>query len=165
MQQKNKSEKDRLPTIGIDYAFMSNQGNVEQDYAEIKIMVVKDSASKYVFGVPVPQKGVDDTEWSVRKLIDIIEFLGYTRSLLKCDQEGSLKKVVDRVKAHLGLQVDCWRPDQLSVENSPAYDSKSNGMIERANQAVEGQVRTLKLALEARIGRRLIPMTASFHGW
>ena len=56
MQQKSKSEEDRLPTIGIDYAFMSNQGSIEQDYAEIKIMVVKDSVSKYIFGVPVPQK-------------------------------------------------------------------------------------------------------------
>ena len=56
VKQKRQAKGDRLPMIGIDDAFMSNQGNSEQEYAEMKIMVVKDRASKYVFGVPVPQK-------------------------------------------------------------------------------------------------------------
>ena len=154
---KSKDPESRVPIVSVDYAFMSNRGSVEQEYAEAKIMVIKDDKSKYVFSVPVPQKGIDDTEWAVRRFIQSLEFLGYTRCLIKCDQESSLKKVVQHVKTHLGREVDEWKPDQLGVENSPAYDSQANGAVERANQAVEGQVRTLKSALEARIGKRLMP--------
>ena len=139
---KSKDPDSRVPIVSVDYAFMSNRGSVEQEYAEAKIMVIKDDKSKYVFSVPVPQKGIDDTEWVVRRFIQSLEFLGYTRCLIKCAQESSLKKVVQHVKTHLGREVDEWKPDQLGVENSPAYDSQANDAVERANQAVEGQVRT-----------------------
>ena len=36
-------------------------------------------------------------------------------------------------------------------ENSPTGDSKSDGVVERAIQSVEGMVRVLKLALEMRL--------------
>ena len=38
------------------------------------------------------------------------------------------------------------------LEASPVCSSGSNGVIERAVQAIEGQVRTIELALESRIG-------------
>ena len=41
------------------------------------------------------------------------------------------------------------------LEASPAGSSGSNGVIERAVQAIEGQVRTIKLALESRIGMEI----------
>ena len=49
-------------------------------------MVGKDSKSKYTFAIPVPQKGIDDTEWAVRQIIQIIEFLGYKEVVIKVDQ-------------------------------------------------------------------------------
>ena len=64
---KSKDSESRVPKISMDYAFMSNRGSVEQEYAEAKIMVIKDDKSKYVFNAPVPQKGIDDTEWAVRR--------------------------------------------------------------------------------------------------
>ena len=42
------------------------------------------------------------------------------------------------------------------LENSPAYVSKANGFIERAIHVVEGQIRTLKAAIESRIGRPIL---------
>ena len=36
--------------------------------------------------------------------------------------------------------------------NSPAYDPQANGGAERAVQEVKGQLRAIKLGLEARIG-------------
>ena len=83
--------------------------------------------------------------------------LGYTRLLIKFDQEGSLKKVVDHVKTRLGREVDHGKPDKDGVENSPAYDSQAHGAIERANQAIKGQAQTFKSALEAAIGKRQMP--------
>ena len=43
------------------------------------------------------------------------------------------------------------------LANSKKGDSQSNGMAEKAVQEIEGGVRTLKLHLETRIGRRIPP--------
>ena len=48
---------------------------------------------------------------------------------------------------------------QLMWENSPVGESKSNGFIERTNQTIEAQIRTMINALEARIGCSLSPDT------
>ena len=45
----------------------------------------------------------------------------------------------------------------MSIESSPVGDSQSNGMVERGIQTWEGQVRTLKDALEHRIQREIDP--------
>ena len=44
---------------------------------------------------------------------------------------------------------------QTMLEESPVKDSQSNGFTERAIRVVEGQIRTLKLALEDRIGKKI----------
>ena len=76
--------------------------------------------------------------------------------LIKCDQESSLKKVAQHVKTHRGREVGECEPDQVVIENRPAYGSQANDAIERANQAVEGQVKTLKSATESRICKKLM---------
>ena len=45
----------------------------------------------------------------------------------------------------------------MGSENSPVKDSQSNGAIERGIQSIEGQVRTLISALQARLGVRISP--------
>ena len=63
---------------------------------------------------------------------------------------------MDKMRTHRGDQT------QTMSELSPVGDSKSNGLIERTIQTVEGQVRTMRCALEARIGRKLVPGGALF---
>ena len=41
------------------------------------------------------------------------------------------------------------------MEESPEYESKSNGEIERAIQTIQGQIRTMKDRLELRSGQRI----------
>ena len=105
---------------------------------------------------PVPQKGLDPTKWSVREGLRYLKFLGYTSVMLKTDQEAALRAVMDKMRTHRGDQT------QTMSALSPAGDPKSNGLIERASQTVEGQVRTMRCAIEARINRRLTPGGALF---
>ena len=64
---------------------------------------------------------------------------------IKSDQEPAVKRLVkDLVRARAeGKSV---------VEESPVGSSGSNGVVERAMQAVEVQIRVILLALEARLG-------------
>ena len=41
-------------------------------------------------------------------------------------------------------------PEEIMLEESPANDSRSNGSVERGIQTVQGQIRAIKDAFEAR---------------
>lgn len=101
--------------------------------------------------IPVPRKGLDPAEWSVREGLRFLNFLGHMSVLLKTDQEVALKAVMDKMRTHRGDQT------QTMFEFSPVGDSRSNGLVERTIQTVEGQVRTMRGALESRLNRRLVP--------
>ena len=65
---------------------------------------------------------------------------------LKTDNEQVLVAVNDavaKVRASRGAQ-------RTIMENSPAHSSKSNGVIERGVQTIQGMVRTLRSTIEER---------------
>ena len=70
--------------------------------------------------------------------------MGYKEVVFKSDQEPALCNFIEVVKAN-------WNGDAV-LENSPVGESESNGAVEKAIQTWEGQVRTMKDALEYRIG-------------
>ena len=87
--------------------------------------------------------------------------------VLKSDQVSSIMDVLNNVArrrpADSKLELFEGRSNQTVgppqaraiLEASPVGNSGSNGVIERAAQAIEGQVRTMKLALESRIGMEI----------
>ena len=75
----------------------------------------------------------------------------YTDIIVKSDNEPALVSVVDGVGRLRAIRGG----GRMAVEHSPRYCSKGNGIIERAVQSVQGVVRTLRSALEARWGRRI----------
>ena len=77
--------------------------------------------------------------------------LGYPKLVIRYDQESSLSKVVNDVKVHHGEGV------QLVPEVRPKNESKSAGLVERANQSVEGQIRVMLSALEDKLGSPVNP--------
>ena len=99
----------------------------------------------------IPSKSVEDfvTQRSVA-------FLGKcgnekTKITLKTDQEPAILALVEdivRFRASLGA-------GETVPENSPAYSHQSNGIVERGVQSVEGMIRTLRSAIERRMGQKL----------
>ena len=165
-------EGSETPVVSMDYMFMGDK-NVEsvaddkedhgesydvddKDETKAKILVIKDVKSRVCAAVPVPRKGVDNEEWSVKETLRFLEFLGYTSLVMKTDQEAALKSLMSKVRAHRGDQT------QTMHEMSPVGDSKANGFVERSIQSVQGQIRTLRSALESRIGVRVDPMSPIF---
>ena len=73
--------------------------------------------------------------------------LGYRRVILKSDQEPSIVALKSAVKRELELEV--------SFEESPVGEHQSNGAVENATKRVQGQIRTVRDALESRIGERV----------
>ena len=157
--RKSTLEDDRkIPVVGVDYAFLKRSDETGDVISEVKTMVIKDGRSKAVFPIPVLQKGLDADEYSTRNMLRVLDFMGYAEVILKSDQETALDKVIESAKIHRGPGT------QTMTEKSPVGDSKSNGLVERANREVEGQVRTMASALEGKLGRK-IPADSSVLPW
>ena len=70
---------------------------------------------------------------------------------VKTDQEPAILAIAEdlaRIRASNG-------GGETISENSPTYSHQSNGIIERGVQSVEGMIRTLRSALEERMGETL----------
>ena len=154
------SHESEVPIVSIDYAFVNEDGEdrkirkererrgEEKEAGEVKSMpmiVIHDSKSKYVAAEIVPEKGVN--EYAVRRIAQIINRLGYRRVIIKSDQEASIVALKGAVKREIELEV--------SFEESPVGEHQSNGAIENAIKRIQGQIRTVRDALESRIGERI----------
>ena len=133
--------------------------------------------SRTVFACPVNMKGRDPV--AIAKLSDFIKANGLTKFVYKCDQERALEalnqsvigefampELVEEAARRVGRSASPVDTGDVRIavpENSAVGESQSNGKAERAVQMVEDQVRTIKLALESRIGARIPSNHALMH--
>ena len=97
----------------------------------------------------MPTKGTSG-RFETDKVGDFMEELGDSgqRVIVKTDQEPAIKTFV---KALVGAREE----GRTITEESPVRSSGSNGRAERAAQTLEGHIRVLLLALEARLVTRI----------
>ena len=82
----------------------------------------------------VPRKG--ECAFATKCVVDFLNYLGYKKVILTCDQEDSIMLVKKSAQRE-------WSGD-AGPEESPRYESQSNGSVENANQQVQGLVRTYR---------------------
>ena len=130
---------------------MNNKTRMQlEPLSELKILVGRDRKSRFPRVIPVPQKGRDEEDYTIKQMLKLMSFLGYPGVILKSDQESALDAVIEAVKGYRGS-------GQTMDEQSPVQSSQSNGEAERTVQSVESQIRKLVSALEERIGGTLNP--------
>ena len=104
-------------------------------------------------------------EFPVKRCLGFLKEIGLESAdvVLESDQENAIMDVLNNVakrrsadsklESFEGRGPQSVGPQGRAIhEASPIGSSGSNGVIERTVQAIEGQVRTIKLALESRIG-------------
>ena len=137
-----KVQEDRgIDEVHVDYCFMG--GN--EDSFKNTILVAKHIQSKAVMCSVVPKKG-STHEFPARRTRAFCRELGLEHAdvIVKGDQEPALQDLVREIGR-------ARAPAKTIPEQSPVKSSGSNGHVERAIQAVEGQIRVIKDALEAKI--------------
>ena len=110
----------------------------------------------------VPCKGPDEDGVVTNNIVEDVKWLGHTKVIIKADGEPAIQALVEQVLR--AGRVDCKDIDQMSKEDPAAYDSQSNGSTEVGVKMVRGMFRTLKLCLEARLGK-LIPISHPIVPW
>ena len=156
--------KATLPKVSLDYQELKSkpkiraesQAAVEDANSMLRIVVGKDEATGMMMAHRVITKGPTD-EWVTRRLVKDIEELGRGDIILKTDGEPAmiaLQRAIAELRKNLTTK----------PENPPAYNPEANGAAEKAVQDVSSQIRTLKLALEARLGIT-IPESSAVVDW
>ena len=107
-------------------------------------------------------KGSDEDGYAVSRLVEDIAWLGHTRIILKSDNEPAILKVLkDSLRT---ARVEVEELEQIQEEQAVKYDSRSNGDAENAVKQVTKLLRTLKLCLEKRMGKK-IPTSHPIMTW
>ena len=147
---------DSVPRCRLDYCYLTE--NVEQKSAEhgqeestlagdsLTVLVMQESTCRSVWAYAVERKGGTEA-WVVDQICEDLDTIGLRndRIIVKNDQENSANDVAREIARCRASEYG------TALENSSVGDSNSNGTIERAIQDFEGQARTLRSALEARI--------------
>ena len=159
----HRSERD-IPVISMDYMFVMPKGMytqselvelpVDDREGGIKVIVIRDSLSKAVFAHAVPKKGVDPDRYVADCVVSSIEWLGYSKLMLKSDNEPAIMQVVRESLKILRIEGSL---QQGAAEGSVPYDPQSNGSAETGVRLEKGQMRTLKSGLERRLQRKIPP--------
>ena len=118
--------------------------------ARLTVLVMQENLCRSVWAYAVDRKGAAES-WVVDQIAEDINTIGLKneRIILKNDPEPSANDVAR------ALATSRESDYGTALENSEVGESNSNGTVERAIQDVEGQVRTLRSALEHRIGTKV----------
>ena len=119
----------------FDYAFLGSKG----EEATQAIQVGRERRTGMLFAHHVPRKGLVSAHGAAEMLKDL-DRLGYGRVLLKCDNEPALVSVQKEVVR--------LRAKDTITENSPAEESKANGVAERAVRSFGEQMRAIRAGLQ-----------------
>ena len=150
--------EEHCTRVRMDYASLTekaDESEVEPD-AEAEeelvqtVLVMQESQCTSVWSYAVSHKGSSE-EWVVHQVCEDLETVGLRneRVIAKSDQENS---AVDVVREVAKLRSTVFG---TAIENSAVGESNTNATIERAVQDVGAQCRTLRAALEERIGARV----------
>ena len=136
-----------LHEMHFDYAFMGEEGEAGKT---VTMLVVRERKTRMTMSTAMPTKStgkfVVERVWAFMKEVGI-EHLDV---IVKSDQEPAIKHLVDEIGRRKAETGGRW-----IRENSPVGSHASNGVVERAIQSVEGQVRVMKSGLEDKWGLKI----------
>ena len=142
-KKKDTNEQD-IPEYHLDYCFPG-----DEEGEKLTILVVIEKETKMKKAVVVPSKG-STGRYAAKMVLELIAECGDKDRpiLLKSDQEPAILYLIDDVStSRTGAKT--------LAEQAPKRSKGSNGVVERAVQSVEVFLRTLKSALDERMGVKI----------
>ena len=143
-------EENEVPTMSWDYMEQRGKdGKIENiEDGRNKTLIGIDRVNKWISAIVVPKKGIDP--YAVGAVGREINNSGFNRVIVKSVQEPAIRALLEAVKNERGDELTLESKVEMIPEKSPVAESRANGEVERYVQTVQGQVRTLKTALESR---------------
>eukprot|EP00973_Karenia_brevis_P096202 12431137-Karenia_brevis.AAC.1 len=96
-KQSKSGDGDRsIPVIAIDYMFMTSRDAEKSN----PIIVIKDSKNDGVWAFMALRKGSTNT-YIAERIAKVINFMGYKKCTIRCDQEPAMKDLQKEVRKEL----------------------------------------------------------------
>lgn len=127
----------------------------DQDSESLVVQAARDVLSGFLFAHVVPQKGLAHIHVAAM-LEEDVKRLGHDTVTIKADNEPAMMS--------LHKEVPRRREKSTLIENSPVGQSQSNGVAERAVQAVSEQIQVRRHGLHNRI-RAVLPVRHPVMTW
>ena len=155
-QKTDEEIEQEIPVISVDYMGPKSKDDKSAKIDSLPILVGVDRKSKWIFAHMVPSKGLDPH--AIKMMSREIRLAGYSTMVIKSDQEPSILALIEAVKREKGEAVEVTGKEmkkrkgelQIIAEESPVGEHQSNGEVENAIKSVQSQMRTMRLALQAR---------------
>ena len=138
-------DEEGVAEVHMDYCFIGTRTEETQP-----VLVVRERDSRMMLSFLVREKGASDP-YVIKRVLAFLTEIGHVgnKLIIKTDQESSIKAVAEKVAAE--------RADaQTIIEHSPVRSSGSNGIIERGIKEFEYHVRSMKSALDERLGSSIL---------
>ena len=135
---KRHQPRPEIATISLDYSFLSSAD--EKTEGCMPVLNLKDTWSKRCCSEIVPRKGAHS--YAVEVVQRFITSLGYTRVILKSDQEPAIMALKEMVR-------NTTNGCTITFEQSPVGSSSSNADVESQIRRTTGLTRVLKACLES----------------
>ena len=134
-------EERKIREFSFDYCFPGDDTGFK-----VTILVGRERVTGMTMASVVPVKG-SSGQFATIKVLEFVQECGAAESeiVLKSDQEPAVEALMNDVVKSRGERITL-------LERSPVASSGSNGVVERGVQSVEGVIRTLRSALEERLG-------------
>jgi hypothetical protein len=147
-----KEQERRFPEYSWDYCFPGDELGFKWT-----VLVGRERGNKSWMATAIPAKG-STGRFAVDKCMEFFEENGDSQGtvILKSDQEPAVELLIKEL-------VEARAEGRTIVEASPVQSKGSNGVAERAAQEIEGQMRSLFLALEERLGRCIDARESDFR--
>ena len=98
----------------------------------------------------VPQKGIDEKGFAVSSLVEDVRWLGYTKLILKSNNEPAIVKLLSEALRELRIERAASAPVRME-EHSLEYDPQANGSAEVGVKMLKVHFRTSRSSLESEI--------------
>ena len=160
-QMDHKKAEERRDTIEFHLDFCFPGG--EEDEQTLTILVMRERSTRMTMASAVPSKSTGS--FIAKRGVAFMKEVGceFGTVILKSDQEPAMKAIIQEMCRHRAAGGGTQMTRSV-VESSPVGSSASNGVVERAIQSVEAQMRVMRSALESRCGVK-IPAASSLWAW
>ena len=143
-RRRHAQDEEGVSEYHLDYCFPG-----DEEGQKLVVLAIVERYSRMKRMVVVPSKGSTGS-YAARAVLELMEECGDrdAKVVVKSDQEPAIKFLVDDVRVNR-------TGAKTIVEMAPRGSKGSNGVIERAVQSMEQQVRTMKSALDERMGVKI----------
>ena len=145
----DREDVNCVPVVSMDYGFLGPQCELcEGDDTQVLLtfLGLRDRKSRSIAGLTVPHKGPDNG-YPVSRVVRQLDEWGRGDVILRSDQEPAIEQLKRCIKEK--------RAESTALEHTARGDHAGNGDAESAVQMVAGMARTLKVALEEKLKRRV----------